>query len=91
MELVDESIVETCNACEVLRVIHMGLLCVQPFPKNRPNLPYIVAMLASTSELPEPKQPGFFTERGMQESGSSSSKGTFISNDELTVTFSGPR
>lgn len=63
LELVAEDIVEKCSPSEVLRVIQIGLLCVQPHPEDRPSMPTVVLMLCSEITLPEPKQPGFFTER----------------------------
>lgn len=41
------------------RVIHIGLLCVQGHPKERPTMEEVVGMLIGTSsiDLPIPKQP----------------------------------
>ncbi|GMN47392.1 hypothetical protein TIFTF001_016566 [Ficus carica] len=50
------------NRKQVLRCIHVGLLCVQQSPMDRPNMSSVVVMLGSESELPQPKQPGYFTE-----------------------------
>ncbi|KAL8103316.1 hypothetical protein AgCh_027761 [Apium graveolens] len=63
LELVPEVIIESCNPSEVLRAIQIGLLCVQPHPDDRPSISLVVLMLSSEILLPEPKQPGFFTER----------------------------
>ncbi|KAK6932456.1 PAN/Apple domain [Dillenia turbinata] len=50
------SLVET----EVLRCIHVGLLCVQEFAKDRPTVYALLSMLTSeVTYLPDPKQPGF--------------------------------
>jgi hypothetical protein len=59
---------------EVLRSIHVGLLCVQENPEDRPNMSYVVLMLGNEDELPHPKQPGFFTERDLVEVSYSSSQ-----------------
>jgi hypothetical protein len=59
---------------EVLRSIHVGLLCVQENPEDRPNMLYVVLMLGNEDELPHPKQPGFFTERDLVEGSYSSSQ-----------------
>lgn len=52
---------------EVVRSIHIGLLCVQQSPKDRPNISTVVMMLGSEGALPQPTQPGFFTERNIVE------------------------
>uniref|UniRef100_A0A2P2N4V4 S-locus receptor kinase C-terminal domain-containing protein n=1 Tax=Rhizophora mucronata TaxID=61149 RepID=A0A2P2N4V4_RHIMU len=51
----------------------------------------VVLMLSSDIALPEPKEPGFFTERDMMESDSSSTKHESSSTNELTVTLLEPR
>ncbi|KAJ6980598.1 hypothetical protein NC653_028411 [Populus alba x Populus x berolinensis] len=65
LELVSKSIVETCNLSEALRLIHVGLLCVQENPEYRPTMSYVVLMLGNEDALPRPKQPGFYTERDL--------------------------
>ncbi|CAK7345242.1 unnamed protein product, partial [Dovyalis caffra] len=74
LELAAESIGEEHYLSEVLRSIHVGLLCVQENPEYRPNMSYVVLMLGNEDELPRPKQPGFFTERDLIEANSSSSQ-----------------
>ncbi|KAJ0103548.1 hypothetical protein Patl1_04489 [Pistacia atlantica] len=70
---------------EILRCIHVGLLCVQQAPEDRPIMASVVLMLGGERSLPQPKQPGFFTERNLPESSeSSSSKQRFSSNNEIT-------
>ncbi|XVF18251.1 hypothetical protein REPUB_Repub11eG0005000 [Reevesia pubescens] len=45
---------------ETLRCIHIGLLCVQEFAKDRPTMSIVVSMLNSEIvDLPTPKQPAF--------------------------------
>ncbi|KAK1391221.1 G-type lectin S-receptor-like serine/threonine-protein kinase [Heracleum sosnowskyi] len=67
LELIDESILESIDQHEVFRVILIGLLCVQQYPEDRPNMSSVVRMLTSNNPLPHPKQPGFFTERKLVE------------------------
>ena len=50
---------------EVLRCIHIGLLCVQQLPEDRPDMLSVVVMLSSDSKLPQPKQPAFYVERDL--------------------------
>ncbi|KAF4372467.1 hypothetical protein F8388_027140 [Cannabis sativa] len=60
VELVDSGLVEY-KLSEVLNGIHIGLLCVQERPEDRPTMPDVVSMLSSdTTLLPLPKQPAFF-------------------------------
>uniref|UniRef100_A0A803NZX0 Uncharacterized protein n=1 Tax=Cannabis sativa TaxID=3483 RepID=A0A803NZX0_CANSA len=60
VELVDSALVEY-KLSEVLNGIHIGLLCVQERPEDRPTMPDVVSMLCSdTTLLPSPKQPAFF-------------------------------
>ncbi|KAF9666863.1 hypothetical protein SADUNF_Sadunf16G0273000 [Salix dunnii] len=86
-ELIDESLNNTCNLSEVLRVIHVGLLCVQQAPVDRPTMSTVVLMLTSNITLPEPKEPGFFTERKLYDQESSSSKVDTCSANEITITL----
>lgn len=46
---------------EMIRCIHIGLLCVQENVADRPTMASVVLMLNSNSlTLPVPKQPAFF-------------------------------
>lgn len=57
----EDSFVES----QVLRCIQVGLLCVQKLPEDRPDMSSVVFLLANDGvTLPQPRQPGFFTERG---------------------------
>ncbi|KAK3424245.1 hypothetical protein EUGRSUZ_F01050 [Eucalyptus grandis] len=63
MELTDECLCDSVEP-QVKRCIHVGLLCVQKFPNDRPAMSSVVAMLGNESaSLPPPKHPGFFMER----------------------------
>ncbi|XP_031120584.1 uncharacterized protein LOC116023718 [Ipomoea triloba] len=63
LTLVDEHISDSYDVAQVLRSIHVGLLCVQQSPKNRPNMSSVVQMLVNDAALPQPKEPGFFAGR----------------------------
>ncbi|CAN1347387.1 G-type lectin S-receptor-like serine/threonine-protein kinase At4g27290 [Linum perenne] len=78
-EVMDETLRDTCVLSDLVRCIHVGLLCVQQAPDDRPNMSNAVLMLSSDILLPEPKEPGFFTERKVFEQESSS--------DEITITL----
>ncbi|GLT32069.1 hypothetical protein SLA2020_067610 [Shorea laevis] len=60
LALVDNMVVDPSHDEEVLRCIHVGLLCVQEFAKDRPNMSTVISMLNSEIvDLPRPKQPAF--------------------------------
>nr|XP_043636815.1 G-type lectin S-receptor-like serine/threonine-protein kinase At4g27290 [Erigeron canadensis] len=61
IELMSASLRDSCIISEVLRSIHVGLLCVQHHPEDRPTMMSVILMLISEGVLPEPKQPAFFT------------------------------
>jgi len=66
-EFVDSSISESCSLQEVIRCIHLGLLCVQDHPNARPLMSSIVFMLENeTTPLPTPKEPLYFTIRNYE-------------------------
>ncbi|KAI8006154.1 G-type lectin S-receptor-like serine/threonine-protein kinase [Camellia lanceoleosa] len=90
-ELIDTSMADACNHPEVIRSIHIGLLCVQQSPEDRPSMSSVVLMFCTDMVLPQPKQPGFFSERKLLDTDYSSSKAESHSTNLLTVTFLGPR
>ena len=51
----------SCPHNEVLRCIHVGLLCVQDRASDRPLMSSVMFMLENeTALLPAPKQPAYF-------------------------------
>ncbi|KAM0042687.1 putative protein kinase RLK-Pelle-DLSV family [Helianthus debilis subsp. tardiflorus] len=60
-EFMDASLHGSCNVSEVLRSIHVGLLCVEHHAHDRPTMLSVVLMLVSEGVLPQPKQPAYFT------------------------------
>ncbi|KAM6596100.1 hypothetical protein CsatA_006624 [Cannabis sativa] len=48
------------NIEEALRCIHIGLLCVQQMPIDRPDMSSIVLMLSGERLLPQPKPPAYW-------------------------------
>lgn len=51
---------------EIIRCIHIGLLCVQEHVANRPNMASVVLMLNSFSlTLTVPSEPAFFMNSGI--------------------------
>lgn len=59
--MVDSSIVESCIPDEALRCIHIGLLCVQDNPNDRPLMSTVVFILENgRATLPVPNKPVYF-------------------------------
>ncbi|XP_044961315.1 receptor-like serine/threonine-protein kinase SD1-8 isoform X2 [Hordeum vulgare subsp. vulgare] len=60
-ELVECSVRERCPLEEALRCIHVGLLCVQNYPDDRPLMSSVIFMLENGSALvPAPKKPAYY-------------------------------
>ncbi|KAJ4813305.1 Serine/threonine-protein kinase [Rhynchospora pubera] len=75
LELLDTSISKNSfHREEIMRCIQVGLLCVQDRPDDRPEMSTVVLMLNSQDAiLPQPKQPGYFSDRVTSDAKSSSS------------------
>jgi hypothetical protein len=85
MGLVDEALGDSCTLPEVLRCIHVGLLCVQQIPEDRPTMSSVVLMLNGESLLPKPRHPGFYIDSHKTDS-SSSNHATYSAN-EISITL----
>ena len=86
LDLMDETLRSSCNASEFLRCVHVGLLCVQEDPSERPTMSNVVVLLGSeTVSLPIPRQPAFLTRRTISSTASTSSKAE--TNTEITATL----
>ncbi|KAF7098255.1 hypothetical protein CFC21_100008 [Triticum aestivum] len=60
-ELVESSVLERCPLEEAVRCIHVGLLCVQNHPDDRPLMSSVIFMLENGSALvPAPKKPAYY-------------------------------
>ncbi|KAK0578776.1 hypothetical protein LWI29_016074 [Acer saccharum] len=95
-QLLDSTLTDSYSRNEVIRCIHIGLLCVQEDPVARPTMATIVLMLNSYSvTLALPQQPAFFygtrTDFGKQftigtDSDQSKSKSVPWSVDDSSIT-----
>ncbi|KAM5580808.1 hypothetical protein ABKV19_010159 [Rosa sericea] len=85
-EVIDASVRETCRIHEALRCIHVGLLCVQEAPADRPSMSSVIHMLEvnEATSLPPSKEPAFSTSRN-------SSPVTTYSKNVVTITLPEPR
>uniref|UniRef100_A0A2P2MVA4 Uncharacterized protein MANES_16G014000 n=1 Tax=Rhizophora mucronata TaxID=61149 RepID=A0A2P2MVA4_RHIMU len=99
LEVLDPTLVDTYSRNEVIRCIHIGLLCVQEDPADRPTMANIVLMLDSYSvSLQLAEEPAFIqssTTETMQMNGLASSQSTSqsvpCSVDEESITEVYPR
>ncbi|CAN6691211.1 unnamed protein product [Malus baccata var. baccata] len=85
LEVIDTGLGNSFSLSEVLRCIHVSLLCVQHEPEDRPSMASVVIMLGSDGALAQPKQPGFFIENESYEAGLSSNNQTSSTN-EVSIT-----
>ncbi|PON82266.1 S-receptor-like serine/threonine-protein kinase [Trema orientale] len=87
-EMIDMCLRDSYNNMEeVLRCIHIGLLCVQQSPDDRPNMSTVILMLSGERVLSQPKPPAYFTETDIKESDHSSSS-QFISSSTCDMDIS---
>ncbi|KAH9803129.1 Receptor-like serine/threonine-protein kinase [Citrus sinensis] len=84
-QLIDPCIQDSFNLAEVIRCIHIGLLCVQQHPEDRPSMPSEILMLGSETVLPQPKQPGTLADRKSTRLDSSSSMPESCSTNTITI------
>ncbi|XP_065876861.1 G-type lectin S-receptor-like serine/threonine-protein kinase At1g11330 [Euphorbia lathyris] len=84
--LKDRILNDPSNDEEILRFINVGLLCVQEFAKDRPNVSTVISMLNSEIvDLPSPKQPAF-SERQIGLDSDSSQNQKKCSANVVTIT-----
>ena len=85
-KLIDTCLGDSCILYEACRCIHIGLLCVQQDPNDRPKMAAVVVMLSSEGVLPQPKEPGFLIEKVAIKSEASPMKQTSSTN-EVTISL----
>lgn len=101
LELMDPTLSDSYSRNEVIRCIHIGLLCVQEDVADRPTMASVILTLSSHSfTLALPQQPAFFarSETGLSipttepaESDQSKSKSMQWSANETSITELYPR
>ncbi|GMY33301.1 G-type lectin S-receptor-like serine/threonine-protein kinase At1g67520 isoform X2, partial [Fagus crenata] len=88
LNLMDPALSDSCIKDQMLRCIHVGLLCVEDSPIERPTMSDVISMLTNeSSPLPLPKKPAFsFARKAIEahmsekESEANSINGLSISN-----------
>ncbi|KAL2931602.1 Cysteine-rich receptor-like protein kinase 4 [Bienertia sinuspersici] len=59
LEVIDPFLGDSYSSNEVIRCLHLGLLCVQVDVDERPSMLSVVFYLYSSFDLPMPQQPSF--------------------------------
>ncbi|KAL0321181.1 UNVERIFIED_CONTAM: G-type lectin S-receptor-like serine/threonine-protein kinase SD1-13 [Sesamum radiatum] len=81
-DFIDKRISSPTFQAEIVRCLHIGLLCVQEFPINRPTISTVLSMLSSEIvDLQMPEHPGFTDRWSRTHVGSSSSTQTQSANN----------
>jgi len=80
---------------EVIRCVHIGLLCVQQYPDARPTMATIVSYMSNhLINLPTPQEHAFLLQmdpKAIVQESSSSQSSTLLSNNEISITEFLPR
>ncbi|CAN1319153.1 G-type lectin S-receptor-like serine/threonine-protein kinase B120 [Linum perenne] len=88
LELVDSSIRQSCKDEELVRCIHLGMICVQDNPTLRPTMAAVMLILESESpSLPMPRQPTFTSSMRASVDRDLYSEGQDLVSNELTATM----
>ncbi|XP_028789928.1 cysteine-rich receptor-like protein kinase 10 [Neltuma alba] len=92
LELMDPILENSYIANDVLKCIHIGLLCVQEDAADRPTMSTIVVMLASdTMTFARPNRPAFSVGRMVLGDSSTSKNSKDASINEVTLSHIKPR
>lgn len=86
LELVDATPGPTCPKNELLRAIHVGLLCVQDSPTDRPTMSEVISLLMNENAvIPDPKQPAYCIARSGSKESSSGVAAHSVNHVSITV------
>ncbi|CAI0550335.1 unnamed protein product [Linum tenue] len=88
--LIDPAVKDTCvNHVEAVKFIHVGLLCVQEVPGDRPTMSSVAQMLSSSDSqsFPLPGEPAFNTRRAVAVVESGDQVRVNCSNNQLTMSL----
>ncbi|TKY66647.1 G-type lectin S-receptor serine/threonine-protein kinase SD1-1 [Spatholobus suberectus] len=87
----DSKMKESCTESEVLRCLHISLLCMQQYPEDRPAMASVILILGSEMELVEPKEPGFVYRNVSVDADSCSNLTDASLANDVTISFLEPR
>ncbi|KAI4328683.1 hypothetical protein L6164_021018 [Bauhinia variegata] len=86
IEIMDQSLLESCIMDEVRRCIQVGLLCVQDCAADRPSMSEVVSMLSNENVLlPNPKPTAFYINEASDEPNGSAENQNACSINEATI------
>ncbi|KAL8209984.1 hypothetical protein R6Q57_006716 [Mikania cordata] len=92
LELQDPTLADTCDIDQLLRTIHVALLCVQENAADRPEMSDVISMLVNeTMQLPVPKRSAFFFGGTASMSTSVEQKSKDCSINKMSITEMEPR
>ncbi|KAK7405116.1 hypothetical protein VNO78_06312 [Psophocarpus tetragonolobus] len=91
LELIDSNLRDSYVLSEVLRCMHVSLLCVQQHPDDRPTMESVILMLGSEMQLVEPKEPGFISKNVSSELGLHTNLTDRSLSKEMTISLLDPR
>ncbi|GAU18235.1 hypothetical protein TSUD_175760 [Trifolium subterraneum] len=85
--LIEPEIYDESHHKNILRCIHIGLLCVQESAADRPTMAAVVSMLNSEiRDIPPARQPAFLLMQNMMNTVSSEERIELYSNNNLSIT-----
>ncbi|KAL5976165.1 hypothetical protein ACLOJK_020495 [Asimina triloba] len=90
LALMDPTVGDSCVSHQVVRCIHVGLLCVQEDPNDRPTMSSVVFIFGSETTPPKPKQPAFSTKKNPI-AAESSEGSPLVSINWVTITEMEPK
>ncbi|KAI3851873.1 hypothetical protein MKW98_019872 [Papaver atlanticum] len=82
-EVVDEALGNSYSPLEVMKCVHIGLLCVQNRAIDRPTMAEVDTMLGSETGRPAPKEPPYSSPGSSDKSGF---QPIHCSNNNFTIT-----
>jgi len=88
LKLIDTIVNGSSNHIQVMRCIHIGLLCTQDKAKDRPTMLEVISFLSNeNAELPSPIQPPLYTIKGAKEA----EQHKYCSNNDITMSITSGR
>ncbi|XP_016488832.2 G-type lectin S-receptor-like serine/threonine-protein kinase At1g61500 [Nicotiana tabacum] len=81
LDFMDGTLINSFSPEEITRCLHVGLLCVQECPRDRPTMAAIILMLNSEMKCSTPKQPTFKFETYLDLAGSAKDNDKYSVNE----------
>ncbi|GMP75300.1 hypothetical protein CsSME_00032447 [Camellia sinensis var. sinensis] len=91
LTFIDPIPVQLCVVSEVLKCIHIGLLCIQEDVADKPSMSFVIVMLGSdTATLPQPKEHAFSVGQQVLELAQCSQNPNVFYVDEISISNVSP-